>query len=550
MSQSSTISRRRRIARLMIKTRAFVFALVLLAPGLVKGRAQNSDGDRVGVSVSNQLPLSLSDAIKLALENNNEIEAATLSVKSAGFNLMAARGAYDPTLSFQSFYEKSATPTASALAGGSNGSLTDRTTSGAINLIGNAPWQGGSYQIESSSSRVYTNNSFTQLNPQFTSSLLLTYTQPLWRNRSIDDSRRQIAVAKKNLTLTDAQFRAKVIETIASVQSAYWDLVYGLKNLQVQIDAVNQARAQLESNKRQVEAGALAAIDIVESEAQVTNYEQGVASAQESVTAAENTLKTLILPDRKHELWSRALQPVTPVNLEPPRVPLEQAVESALKNRPEIAELETNAEINGINTRYYRNQTKPQVNLVATFNPVGISGTEVENSSNPFPGTSRPLPQNLIGGYGRSLSNLYSLDYPTWKVGVSVSLPLRNRTAQANLGKSLAEAASIKSQRDQQEQQIESEVRSAFQAMRSAEARLQAATASRQSAEKLYESERRKLQIGASTVYMALERQQALVNARGAELQAQTTLNKAIATYEKVTGVTLQANQVTLNAGK
>ncbi|NJM52699.1 MAG: TolC family protein [Blastocatellia bacterium] len=164
--------------------------------------------------------------------------------------------------------------------------------------------------------------------------------------------------------MTDAQFRQSVIENINRVEQAYWDLVFALRNLQVQIDAVKQARTQLESNQRLVEKGVLAPIEIVSATAQITTFEQNVYSAQDTVTQAENTLKTLILKDRNADLWSRPLTPVTPVELQAPRVPLDAAIADALKNRPEIQQLQTNSEINKINTDYFRNQTKPQIDFI------------------------------------------------------------------------------------------------------------------------------------------------------------------------------------------
>src|SRR5207253_3764261 len=129
------------------------------------------------------------------------------------------------------------------------------------------------------------------------------------------------------------------IDVISQVQQTYWDLVFSLRNLQVQIDAVKQARLQVESNQRLVAQGVLAPIDIVAASTQVTTFEQNVYTAQEAVTRAENTLKTLILPNRTESLWSRAITPVTPVDLEAPRVPVEAAVKAALDNRPDLAQL-------------------------------------------------------------------------------------------------------------------------------------------------------------------------------------------------------------------
>ena len=153
---------------------------------------------------------------------------------------------------------------------------------------------------------------------------------------------------------------------------------------------------------------------------------------------------------------------------------------------------------------------------------------------------------NLVGGYPQSLSNLIGQDYPTYRAGVRIALPLRNRTAEANLGRSLAESRRIQNQRAQAEQLIESDVRNATQALRSAEARLASAAATRSSAEQQYESEQRQFRAGTTTVFLVLQRQTELLAARGRELQAQTDLNKAIAAFQRATGNTLQANNVAL----
>jgi outer membrane protein TolC len=525
--------------------------------------------ERVGVDMMNQEALSLNDAIALALQNNNDIDASRIDVQVAEFNLTAARGVYDPVFSSESYYESRTTPTSSTIAGGLNGSVTQKDATGSARFGGFSPWAGGSYQLDFSSTRLQTNNQNVTLNPQYPSALTFTYTQPLLRGRRFDQNRRAIEIAKKNLSLTDAQFRQRAIETITQVEQAYWDLVFSLRNLQVQIDAVKQARTQVESNQRLVQQGVIAPIDIVAANTQVTTFEQNVYTAQEAVTRAENTLKTLILPDRNAPLWSKPLTPVTPVSLEPPRVPLEQATAAALRSRPELAQLQTSSEINQIDTRYFRDLTRPQLDLVGTYNTAGLAGSQVTPSGNtssganallrtrvnelsaiaglePLPNTTAvsTVPENLVGGLSKSLSNLAQQDYPTYRVGVRVELPLRNRTAGANLGRTLAEGRRIQNQRAQQEQLIEADVRNAVQALRSAESRLASAAATRRSAELQYESEQRQFRAGTTTIFLVLQRQNELLAARGRELQAQTDLNKAIAEFQRATGNTLEANNV------
>jgi outer membrane protein TolC len=521
--------------------------------------------ERVGVDVADQVSLTLSDAIRMALKNSNDIDESRIDVQIAEYNLTAARGVYDPVISSESYYERATTPTSSTLGGaGASGAVTQTDATGSARLAGFSPWAGGNYQLDFSSTRLTTTNQNVRLNPQFPSAFSITYSQPILRGLRFDNNRRQIEIAKRNLSLSDAQFRQRAIDVITNVEQAYWDLAFSLRNLQVQIDAVKQARLQVESNQRLVAQGVLAPIDIVAAQTQVTTFEQSVYSAQESVTTAENTLKTLILADRTEALWARAITPVTPVSLEAPRVPLEQAVTAALTNRLDLAQLRTGAGINDLNVRYFRDQTRPQLDLVGNYSGAGLAGTFVTPAATttsaitqrvndlsaiaglpPLPAaTPAPIAPNLVGGYTQSLANLFEQKYPTARVGVRLSLPLRNRTAEANLGSSLAQGRRINDQIRQAEQLIEADVRNSLQAVRSAEARLASAAASRSSAEQQYASEQRQLRAGTTTVFLVLQRQTELLAARARELQAQTDLNKAVSALNRATGSTLQANNV------
>jgi HAE1 family hydrophobic/amphiphilic exporter-1 len=532
--------------------------------------------ERVGVDMMNQLSLTLEEAIERALQDNNDIDSAKTDVQIAEFNLRGARGIYDPLIANESYYESRTTPTASTIGGaGSSGKVTQTNFNSVFGASGFSPFAGGSYAADFTSGRTTTNNQNSLLNPQFPSALNLSYTQPLWRGLRFDIQRRNIEIAKKNLSLTDAQFRQRAIETIAQVELAYWDLVFSLRNLQVQIDAVKQARVQLESNQRLVAQGVLAPIDVVAATTQITTFEQSVYTAQESVTRAENNLKTLMLADRTAPEWTRPITPVSEVSLDPPRVELSAALTDALQNRPEITQLQTQTDINRIDQRYYRDQTKPQIDLIGNYTSAGLAGTanEITRTSNtvdplllqrinqisasqnlpplvinPTTSVSAP-PDALVGGYFSSLGNILTQRYPTYRVGVRISLPLGNRVAEANLGRSLAEETQIQNTRAQTEQVIEAQVRNALQSLRSAEARLASALAARQSAEQLYESEQRQFRAGATTFYLVLQRQTELLAARGRELQSQTDLNKAISEFQRSTGTTLSANNVTVTKG-
>lgn len=528
------------------------------------------DAARIGVDVADQLSLSLEQAIELALQNNNDIDVSRNDVQIAEFNLRGARGIYDPLLNAESFYESRTTPTASTIGGATNGSVTLKQLFGTAGVTGFSPIGGGTYDFGFTSSRTDTSNLNATLNPQYPTDLTLTFVQPLFRNFRFDINRRNIEIARKNLSLSDAQFRQRAIEVIAQVEQAYWNLVFALRNLQVQLDAVRQARTQLESNQRLVSKGVLAPIDVVAATSQITTFEQNVYTAQEDVTRAENTLKTLMLPDRSAAVWARSITPVSSITLDPPRIGLDVAIAEALKNRPEITQLAANAEINKIDERYFRNQTKPQIDLVGTYTAAGLAGTATPPRTTtpsalttrvnelsllaglpelPPASTTSTVPPNLVGGYIDSLGNLIGQDYPTYRFGVRIGLPWGNTTAKANLGRTLVESDRIQNQKAQTEQIIEAEVRNSLQALRSSEARLSAALASRISAEQLYESEQRQFGAGTTTFFLVQLRLTELLLARSRELQAQTDLNKAISEFQRATGTTLSANNVTVSGG-
>ncbi|HEV7798733.1 MAG TPA: TolC family protein [Pyrinomonadaceae bacterium] len=527
---------------------------------------------RVGVDMDRQQPLTIREALALALENNKDIEVARHNVKIAEFDLTAARGVYDPRLISSSYFERTKNPISSFLSGGSNGATTQSDFTGTARLEGLTPKLGGSYHLDFSSVRLTTNNQFAALDPQYPTALTFSYTQPLLRGLRFDNNRRLIEIGKKNLSLTDAQFRQRAIETITNVQRAYWDLVFALRNLQVQKDAVSDSRAQLEHNQRLVAEGALAPIDVVAAEAQLAGFEQTLFSSLEEVSRSENNLKNLIAVDRKAELWNVSIIPTDSVDLIPPATTLPEALKAALDNRPELQQSNVAREINEIDQKFFREQTKPAVDLVGSYGMVGLAGT-ASGGINPFTTSNTELRNAvnrlldhenlehggfdrlsevpvqtispvLLGGYDQSLQNLLSNRFNNFRVGVQINLPLRNRTAQAQLGRSLVEGQRIATLREQLEQSIQVEVRNALQVVRSAEARLRSAGIARAASEEQYKSEQRKLDAGQSTVFLVLERQTALTTARGNELRAQTDLNKAIAELQRATGNALTTNNI------
>lgn len=523
------------------------------------------------VGIQGQRPLSLEEALMMALENNRDIDISRIDQQRAKYNITSAEGVYDPRIGGVASFQKNVVPVASSLGGSTTGAVTNKNSIVDPQLTGAIAPFGSSYQVDFSNSRTTTNNTFTQLNPQYPTALTFSYTQPLLRGFRYDDNRRRVAIAKKNKSLTDEQFRQRVMEIITTTEQAYWDLVYTYGNLGVQLEAVQIGLDQDASNRRQQEQGLLAPIDVVAAQRQLATFEQAAYTAQEALTIAENVLKQLILADRGDPIWSLSLVPTTAVDVDTPLLPLDDAINEALSNRPELAQLRITRDINQTDNKYFREQVKPQVDAIISHSSAGLAGTQLPAAPNPFTsgltaltnqvnqlstiagipalpttggGTTAGVPPILVGGYGQSIQNVFSNNFPTTQVQLRVSFPIRNRTAEANLGSNLAEAKRIRDQQQQTEQFIEANVRNSMQAMDLAKARMQASEVARVSAEQQYESEQRQFRAGTSTLFLVQQRQNDMITARSQEQFAQAALSKAIAAFELSTARTLTVHQI------
>jgi outer membrane protein TolC len=553
-------------------TSCLAVALVTVAaPALAQTQpttAAPPQAPRIGVA-DTPLSITLADAIRMTLEQNNDVSIARLDTDVARQTVRAFEGVYDPRLAPTFGYQRNVDANTSAIGGATEGRLERTEIAGGATLIGRTPWAGGRFTVDFNASRLATSNQFARLNPEFPSALSATWVQPLARGRSIDTDRRNILLARRAVDLTDAQLTEVIMDQLTLVEEAYWDLAFAARNLDVLTGALTQARGQAESNQRQVTQGTLAPIDVVEAQTQVSRFQQAVASGQQALTAAENRLKRLILPNRTAPAWN---QPLVPGDLAdrsaPPRV-LDEAVKLAMSRRPELKALDITRAQNDIDRAFFRNQTKPQVNVVGGYTLSGLAGDPLASTSEPPVGndpdaalfarlnalsllanldpldppttsTGGGVPEFFVGGLGTSFSTLFARRFPTAVVQLQMELPFRNRTARANLARSEIAATQLERRRQQLEQVIEGEVRDAMQAVRSSELRFEAATSQRRYALEQYESERRRFDSGLSTVFLVLERQTAFVTSQALELRARADLNQSIAQFERATGGTLE----------
>lgn len=504
------------------------------------------DLTRIGIVSSNMLTLSMNDAIRKALQNNNDIEVAKDDVRFAETQLRSLYGVYDPIFSVTPQIIKNVTPQTSTFLGGGGAAGTTSVTT--LNLSPSLTKSfekgGGTYTLSFANSRTSTSSVNSSLSPFYSSNLSLQFTQPLLRNREIDASRHAIRVQKKRLEQTDSDFRQRTITIISQVQAAYWNLVFALRNQQNQLDSLNLSRQNMQNIEAQISAGAKAPLDRAQVQTDIATRETNLFIASQNVSIAENTLKQLMLRDPMSPEWSAQITPTDTPSFDLSPVDLNNSLLEARKNRPELRRLNLQKEINGLDIHYYKNQTKPQIDLTGTVATTGLAGTAcVPDPANPFDRCSPP-PANLVGGYGKDIRNLTGLNTYNITVGAAISFPIHNTTAEANLAGARIQQHQLEASYRSQDQSIEMDVRNAAQSVDTAQKRMVASRAARESAEAQLSGEQKLYEVGRSTTFLLLQRQNELTTARTNELQAQTDYNKALADLQRATASTLRVNNV------
>lgn len=506
-------------------------------------------GGRVGVQIQT-MPMTLNDVIKKALENNNDIEVAKNDVKIAESNLRSLLGIYDLTFNISPSISRSS-QTGAADSNLTNASATT-TFQSEFSLSRPIRKGGGNY------STFFTTRKsdgilrfFFQTNPttgqtitvpiatsQSFSTLGFNFTQPLLRNRKIDQNRRLIKIQRKRISQSDADFRRQVVSVIAQVQQAYWDLVFALRDQQNRQANLNLTKENLRQVEAKILAGTAAPLQKAEVETELANREADLLVAVQQVSTAENRLKQLIFKDPNSPEWSVQIVPTdAPVfSLEP--IDLNAALQDAIEFRPELSRLKLEKEINAIEISYLKNQVKPQIDLNTTFSLQGLA-----NSQN-----APIIPGYLTGGVGQSLQNMFRPDAPNFTFGITISFPFRNQKAKADLATAQLQHERLEAQTRSQELAIINEVRNAVQAVETARQRVLAARRARENAEIQLEGERRLLEVGRSTTFLLFQRENALTNARNAEIRAETDYNKALAELQRVTSTTFRANNIVVDS--
>jgi outer membrane protein len=549
--------------------------------------------DRTGVDLNEVDNLTLQDAIRLALLNNLTIEQFRQGVQISQYSLFSARGVYDVTSGSTISYTNSTSPTAiiPADSGALNGALTSRTFAANFTTSQNFEPTGGSWLVSFNNARTVQTSLIDLLSPQYTTTLQVSIIQPLMRNLSIDANRQTIQIAKAQLDLSDSQFRQQVIQIINQVQDAYWELGFAIQNEKIARNTYDLTHKQLEDNRKQIEAGTLAPLDLRQTEATLEANKGTIIAAKQTVTNDENALKILLLKDPNDRIWNSVIKPLDDPEFESHSFSLSDAVALALKNRPELEQIRLQKLQNRININYFKNQLKPQLNLVALYSTTGFAGTPtpgaitaitpggidqlIEGSGladltagqatrlitelnaalsglglNPFtPTLPQPtliseIPGRFSGGYGTTLSQLFSQDFRTIQVGLTFSFPWKNRTAEGNLGQALALERQTEASEKALVTQIGINVRNALEAVEAARESYLAAVAGKEAAYAQYVGEEEKFRAGLSTTFFVLQQETAYATAQGTEARARANYRQALSDFQRVTATTLVSNNV------
>jgi len=548
-------------------------AVPSVAPGYAAPRVTPGPPAIVGVTAQPFVGISLQDAIAMALLRNPNLAVSASNIRVARYNVTQAKGAFDVALHLQPSSSYSVSPPVNFLEAGPGEvgeygpSPAPIFTTGPGNIIQHQSGfqygvqgqtvNGTLYNASIQQQRTYNNTTFNAYNPYYLASLNLSVTQPLLKNAGMNSAKRQLKLAFINSDSATAQTLVDASTTISAVENVYWDLVAAWRNVAIQEVALKEAIAQQQSNVRLAQRGAGAAIDAIESQTQVSSFQDAVYSSLENVSRLQNRLKSLVASNGHDPVWDANLVPSTSVQQLPSASDLSGVIAQAQRNRPEIRQAEDKRLAAGVDVVFAQNQSLPQADVQAEYESNGFAGllTPVPtfilgyctgSKANGGLGlqTCPTPPPNTQGAMPWAYHNMWAGYFPTFNIALIVGYPIQGHVARGLRGVASEEVTQAKLAMASVQQRIGAEARNALQSYQSALSRLNATARARESAEAVYASEVRKFRNGESTTYLVLQRQTELAQARGAELQAQTQLNESVVELQRVEGTILTTNGV------
>ena len=493
--------------------------------------------------------LTLDDAVKFALDRNLDIAVQRLNPEINDIAYASIKSIYHPSLTSLISTASTTNLSTSTTSGGS--SAGQPIVLGATNYNGgiaqSIPWGGGNYTVALNNPKNSTTSLNNLFNPVYQPNWSGTYVQPLFRNFTIDSTRRSLRVTKINRDISDLQLRATITNTLSNVRNAYWDYVFAVQSVDVAQQSVTLASQLVKDNQTRVEVGTMAPIDVVQAQSQAATQQQNLVAAQGAMRTAELALKRLIVAGTQDANWGVRLDPTDRPDFRPEAIDIEAAVRRALSERTDLTIAKKNIEANDVTLKYLVDQMRPQVDLSTTYGLVGLGGSQYTYDTSQVGGTVNKIPTGITpGGYGDAIDSLFRSQYPRWTVAVNISYPLGVSSQEASVARARVQQNQVVAQTRQIELQVATDVTNAAINVQSGIERVQAAQAARELAQKTLEAEQSKFEVGMSTNYNVILTQRDLATAQSNELQSILNYRKALVELERVQQTTLSNSSITV----
>jgi len=472
------------------------------------------------------VPLTLEDAVQRAIEHNTDLAIVRLDTGVEAARVGESRGAYVPVFSTAAGRTRIATPPASALLGDNGIDENDWFSSTGVRQ--RVPWGGGAWSVSWDTARTTSTSPFNSFDPNLQSGIQAAFSQPLLKDRPIDAARRQYVVAKRNRESSELELREAVVQTVAAVKQAYWTLKAAIANVDVQQRSLDLAGELARQNRIRVDAGQIPPLDLVQAEAEVAQRRENLIQARATAGDAEDRLRRLIMDPSDTAFWRVSLDP-TDTPPEPGASPdADAAVAAALSERLDLARAANDLENAKTEMAFLGNQRLPDIRLEALYRGNGLAGTQIVRTG-PFPGV---ITGTRDRGFGSAIGQTFSSDYPTWSLGVTVSYPLGRSSEEASFARAGIE-------RDQAARRVASlrldaaeAVRRAARQVRSTGERVDAARATAALAERRFNDEQRRYDVGLSTTFLVTQAQRDLLQAQVGLLQTMLDHQSAAISFE------------------
>jgi outer membrane protein TolC len=488
------------------------------------------------------LSLTLEDTILRTLKNNYGVAIQIMNPEIAGYSVAQAREKFLPTLGF-GFSDRSSESASYSWLETTGTTITDYYDYDAS--VSQLVPTGGILTASWVNYKNTSNSKFQTVNPRYGSTLRFDFRQPLLRDFGIKVTRNDIIVSQNNYEKSEIDLEKTIAGIIYTVEEAYWNLAYSQENLKVRQQSLKLAQDLLAKNQRAVEVGTLAPIEILSAQAEVATREAEILSAEAEVKNNEDLLRTIInLPDDEMKL-ALPIKPVDEPKFEERLFNVEEALLTAMQNRPELKSLQVDLRTRNLNVGYTKNQLLPRLDLSASYYSPGISGDQILYlDDNPLTG----IVIGLVPGPAKdAMKDAFNFKYNNWSVGLTLDIPLNSIFSRAAYTQAKLELEQAMLQLKNQEQTIYLEIRNGVRSVETNYKRVQSYRVARELADKKLQAEEEKLKVGLSTNFIVLTYQRDLSNARIAELQSIVSYTVSVASLEKAMGTSLKNKNISVD---